>query len=156
MPSRRAAVLGGTALALVLASTAAGTAWAAGPSSTPSTGSPAGAATPATGAGKTGARTRSGGPLMGLEHGTLVVRRGGADRTVALQRGTVTAVSATSLTVVSRDAFSGTYALTSTTKVRTVSPTGGSAATAAALHVGDRVGLRAVAGNATLVRDRGK
>jgi len=58
-----------------------------------------------------------GGPGRAL-HGEAVVGDGkGGFRTVAFQRGEVTAVSPTSLTVKSADGFSRTYALTAATKV---------------------------------------
>jgi hypothetical protein len=60
-----------------------------------------------------------GGPgLLGALHGELVVpKQGGGYQTVLVQRGTVTAVSSTSITVKSQDGFATTYAVTSATVV---------------------------------------
>jgi hypothetical protein len=66
-----------------------------------------------------GVRLGRRGLLQRLEHGQLTLQtpRGG-ERTVDLQRGTVDAVSPTSITVVSPDHFTRTYAVRATTRVR--------------------------------------
>jgi hypothetical protein len=51
-------------------------------------------------------------------HGQVTVKTKDGTKTVAVQRGTVTAVSATSLTVKSTDGFTQTWALNDDTKVR--------------------------------------
>ena len=86
-------------------------------------------------------------------HGQATVRDGAADSTatkeVFVQRGAITEVSATSLTVASTDGFSRTYVLNAETTVRTPD----------ALATGDTVGVTAdLAGttaNATVVVERG-
>jgi hypothetical protein len=55
--------------------------------------------------------------LRGAVHGEFVVPDGTGWRTVAVQRGTVTAVSSTSLTVKSKDGYTRTYVLTAKTLV---------------------------------------
>jgi hypothetical protein len=56
----------------------------------------------------------AGGPV----HGEFVVPNGsGGFRTVVVQRGEVTAVSATQITVLSKDKFTATYAVTADTMV---------------------------------------
>jgi hypothetical protein len=77
-------------------------------------------------------------------HGEAVVGDGkGGFRTVAFQRGEVTAVSATSMTVKSADGFSRTYTLNSTTKVNR------GRATVGDIRAGHRVAVRAVVAGAT-------
>jgi len=72
-------------------------------------------------------------------HGEVVVGDGkGGFRTVAFQRGEVTAVSATAITVKSADGFSRSYALTATTKVNR------GRATVGDIRTGHRVAVRAV------------
>lgn len=61
---------------------------------------------------------RHGGLLRALEHGELTLRGRNGDRTVDLQRGTASAVTATALTVTSHDGFTATYTVTPRTKVR--------------------------------------
>lgn len=59
-----------------------------------------------------------GGPGMrGAVHGEFVVPDGAGWRTIAVQRGVVTAVSSTSLTVKSKDGYTKTYVITATTMV---------------------------------------
>ena len=70
-------------------------------------------------------------------HGEFVVQtKEGATKTVAVQRGEITAVDADSVTVKSTDGFEQTWALTENTRVRK----NGETADAAALAVGDWVG----------------
>jgi hypothetical protein len=58
------------------------------------------------------------GGLGGAIHGQVTVpKSGGGYQTVDVQRGTVTAVSQTSITVKSADGFSATYAVASSTEV---------------------------------------
>jgi hypothetical protein len=56
--------------------------------------------------------------LVGMVHGQLTVpKSGGGYQTVDVQSGTVSAVSASSVTVNSKDGFTATYAVTSSTAV---------------------------------------
>ena len=57
-----------------------------------------------------------GGPF-GAVHGQFVVPKSGGYQTVDIQRGSVTAVSATSITVKSADGFTKTYQVVSSTNV---------------------------------------
>ncbi len=88
-----------------------------------------------------GARQHHGRPgpvrraLRGLEHGEFVVRTADGHQTVHIQRGTITAVSATAMTVKSRDAFTETWTIGADTKIRRERKP----ATASALKVGDWV-----------------
>jgi len=60
---------------------------------------------------------RLGGALGAVQHGEVTVRDGsGADVVMTIQRGTVSASSASSLSVRSPDGFVGTYAVDSTTR----------------------------------------
>lgn len=73
-------------------------------------------------------------------------------------RGTVTAVSATSITVKAADATSQTYVVTSTTKVHRKGDAKGQAGTIAQVKVGDEVGVLGTGTStltATHVMDRG-
>lgn len=81
--------------------------------STPSTPS-SGASTPADGPSKHKHR----GLLARAEHGQVTVRTKTGTEVLDLQRGLVTAVSPTSITVKSQDGFTTTYVVSSTTKVR--------------------------------------
>ncbi len=68
-----------------------------------------------------------GGPgVRGALHGELTVPQtdGTGTQVVLVQSGTVTAVSKTSLSVKSTDGFTATYAITSTTRVRTAGDAG--------------------------------
>jgi hypothetical protein len=58
------------------------------------------------------------GLLDRAEHGQVTVRAKTGTEVIDLQRGLVTAVSPTSITVKSQDGFSATYVVNSTTKVR--------------------------------------
>lgn len=77
------------------------------------------------------------GTLRRVEHGEVVVATKNGARTVDVQRGTVTAAGATSLTVRSRDGFSQTWRITATTRIRKDRHRVG----ATVLKVGDRVGV---------------
>lgn len=60
---------------------------------------------------------RLGGALGAVQHGEVTVRdSSGADVVMTVQRGTVTAASASSVTVKSADGFTATYSLDSTTR----------------------------------------
>lgn len=129
MVKRTKTVIAGGALAL--AGTGAGIALAQ--TTTP--------AAPSTGTG-TGTGTHAGKHHAGLravEHGELTVHTKTGDKVVDVQRGVVTAVDATSVTVKSTDGFSATYTLDSTTKVHKDKK----AAAASGVTVNDRVRLEA-------------
>jgi hypothetical protein len=113
---------------LALAGIGGGVAFAAG-GSTPSVATPAASATHH----KAGLARRA-------EHGELTVRAGKGTQVVDVQRGQVTAVSPTSVTVRSKDGFSATYVVGSSSKVRAAKK----AASISAVKTGDRVGVVAV------------
>lgn len=81
-------------------------------------------------------------------HGSLTVDTGDGTAVVDVQRGELTAASATSITVRSTDGFTATYALDAGTAVRRDRD----AAQPADLAVGDTVMVRADAGTADVVR----
>jgi hypothetical protein len=74
-----------------------------------------------------------------VEHGQFTVRTKQGDRVVDVQRGQVTAVSATSVTVRSGDGFTATYTVAGTSKVRDQKKS----ATIGAVHDGDHVAVLA-------------
>ena len=86
-------------------------------------------------------------------HGEVTLR-GKQHRVVVFQRGEVTAVSATALTVRSVDGFSASYRVTAETKIRHRRVQ----ASIAQVAVGDRVRVRAVQSGstaaATMIRER--
>ena len=135
MVKRTKTVIAGGALALALAGTGAGIALAqttttpAAPSTSTGSGAHAGK--------DHGGKHHSG--LKAVEHGELTVHTKTGDKVVDVQRGVVTAVNATSVTVKSTDGFSATYALDSTTKVHKDKK----AATVGDVAVNDRVRLQA-------------
>ena len=112
------------------------------------------AAQPASGPGSGPAGRHGGmgrrGVIAHLEHGQLTLRVKGGDRTVDLQRGTVSAVTPTSISVTSPDSFARTYTIDSSTKVRTRS----GLASVSAVHKGDNVFVVASAGRALRILDR--
>lgn len=92
------------------------------------------------------------GLLARLEHGQLTLQTKQGDRTIDLQRGTVSSVSPTSISVTSPDKFAGTYTIDSSTKVRT--RTG--LVSASSIHTGDTVLVVATAGKALRILDRAR
>lgn len=90
------------------------------------------------------------GLLNRIEHGELTVRTRQGDRTVDLQRGVVSAVSPTSISVTSPDKFAGTYTVDSSTKVRTSS----GLMSISAVHTGDQVFVVASGGKAIRILRR--
>ena len=96
------------------------------------------------GGGMMGGMHGRGGPGMGLGmggaiHGTFVTpKQGGGYQTVDTQRGTVTAVSTTSITVKSSDGFTKTYVVTADTIVNATRDG------IASVKNGDEVGVMAV------------
>jgi hypothetical protein len=96
-----------------------------------------------------GFRIRLGGVGLGMrfgsiEHGQVTVRKNGADETIDIQHGTVSAVSSTSITVKSTDGFTDTYAVSSDTIVDAESAGIGSVKT------GDNVYVSATTSGSTL------
>jgi len=99
--------------------------------------------------GSAAATGRRAGLLRSVLHGTFTVQGASGPTEVTLQRGRVTAASATSITVASSDGFSATYAITSATIVKRDR----AAVTGDKLVVGDTAVVRASAGTASVVRD---
>ena len=93
---------------------------------------------------------RAAGMLRGVLHGELTVKADSGTKVVDLQRGKLTAASATSITVASTDGFTATYAVSSSTTVHKARQ----AVHASSLAVGDEVLVRATGGTATVVRTR--
>lgn len=84
------------------------------------------------------------GGLGGAIHGQFTEpKAGGGYQTVAVQRGTVTVVSSSSITVKSADGFSATYAVSSSTEVNAI------AAGIGTVKVGDTVDLTATVSKGT-------
>lgn len=84
------------------------------------------------------------GGLGGAVHGQVTVPKpGGGYQTVDVQRGTVTAVSSSSITVKSADGYSATYVVSSSTEVNA------QAAGIGTVKVGDTVGLMATVSGRT-------
>jgi hypothetical protein len=90
------------------------------------------------------------GMLARLEHGQLTLKTKQGDRTVDLQRGTVSSVTPTSISVTSPDKFAGVYTVDSSTKVRTR----GGLVGISSVHKGDRVFVVASGGKALRILDR--
>lgn len=152
----KTAVAVGT-LALALAGTGAGVAAAqtttpaAPPTST--TTAPHPAPHPAPHAGKHHGKHH--GQMRAVEHGELTVHTKAGDKVIDVQRGVVTAVNASSVTVKSTDGFSATYTVDTATKVHKDKK----AAATSNITVNDRVRLQAVktatAVTAQRIGDRG-
>ena len=148
--TRRIAVAGAWVASGAIAATAlTGVAFASGNGS--HAGAAATTASTATDAsvGSAAATGRRAGLLRSVLHGTFTIQGASGPTEVTLQRGRVTAASATSITVASSDGFSATYAITSSTVVKRDR----AAVTGDKLVVGDTALVRASAGTATVVRD---
>jgi hypothetical protein len=124
------ALVAGTAV-LALAGVGGGVAFAAGDSPTP-------APTPAP-----AQHHKAHNALNRVEHGRLTLRTKHGDRVLDVQRGRVTAVSPTSVTVRSADGFTSAYGIGKTTELRSH----GKTTTIADVHTGDRVRVRATSTN---------
>jgi hypothetical protein len=120
-----------------------------GPTASPAAVSAAGSTGPAGALGAAGTGRRAG-ALKNLLHGQFTMTAGDGTKVVDVQRGRLTAASATSLTVVSTDGFSATYAVSSSTTVRKARQT----VPVSSLAVGDDVVVRASGGTAVVVRTR--
>jgi hypothetical protein len=141
-----AGALGATAVTgLAFASDGASGTTSGQPQSVAATG-----ATGGTGAPSGTAAGRRAGMLRSVLHGELTVAGTDGTKVVDLQRGKLTAASATSITVASSDGFTASYAVNATTVVRKARQT----VPASALAVGDEVLVRATGGHATVVRTR--
>ena len=82
--------------------------------------------------------------MGGALHGTFVIAKsGGGFQTISTQRGTVKAVSSTSITVVSQDKFTQTYVVTADTNVNAARDGIGS------VSVGESVGVMATVSGST-------
>jgi len=88
--------------------------------------------------------------LNRLEHGEITVRTGSGDRTLDVQRGAVTAVSPTSITVKSQDGYTHSYAVNQTTRVRS----GKARGSIGDVHSGDEVFVVGSAGDALRILAR--
>src|SRR3954454_7777150 len=113
------------------------------------------AAQPSPGPGAGHAKGRLGGMarrglLAHLKHGQLTLQTKKGDRTVDLQRGTVSSVSPTSIAVTSPDKFADIYTVDSSTKVRTRA----GLVSISSVHKGDKVFVVATAGKALRILDR--
>jgi hypothetical protein len=126
-----AAILGAGGVAMAATSSGSATTPSTGPSNTAS---PNGTTAPAT------AKARRANRLERRTlHGTFVTKgKGNTFVTHDVARGTVSAISATSISVQTADGLTETYAVGNATKVRT-HPKGakGAASTISAVHVGD-------------------
>ena len=79
---------------------------------------------------------RLGAGIGNVEHGQVTIRKkNGTDETIDVQRGTVTAVSSTSITVKSTDGFTDSYAVSSSTIVDAESAGIGSVKTGDTVYV---------------------
>jgi hypothetical protein len=137
MKRTKGALIAGTA-ALAMAGVGGGIAFAA--NSTPST------TTTSPTAPTTGHQHRA---AARVEHGQLTVRTKTGDQLLDVQRGQVTAVSPTSVTIRSQDGFTATYGVSSTSTVRVQKK----ASTIANVHTGDQVAVAAVhSGNTDTIR----
>jgi hypothetical protein len=97
------------------------------------------------------AHHRAHGLLRKAEHAEVTVRTKQGDKVIDVQRGQVTAVSPTSVTVRSKDGFSATYKVAGTSKVRSKKK----AATIAAVHDNDRVVVVASSSTVRRLADAG-
>ncbi|MGT2463931.1 DUF5666 domain-containing protein [Sinomonas atrocyanea] len=135
--TRRALVIGALGVALVGGGGAA--VWAAStPSPSPSAPSQGSHPSPLKGGHGQGLMARGG------LHGEVTVKRAdGTYVTLVGQRGTVTEVTGTKLTVKSEDGYTHSYVLDGSTKFRSASDPKGPALKASDLKVGDEVAVRA-------------
>jgi len=136
MKRTKGALIAGTAV-LAMAGVGGGIAFAADSTPTPSSPAPA-------------AQQHKARGLVGrVEHGQITVRTKTGDQVLDIQRGQVTSVSATSVTVRSTDGFTATYAVSGTSTVRVQKKT----STIADVHNGDQVAVAALhTGNTDTIR----
>lgn len=139
MMSRLARLVTAGVLATGLGAGALGVASAGTPAPSTSAGSPAPVA-----------KDHHKGLLKRTLHGTFAVQRKGAVATVSIQRGEITAVSASSITLKSKDGYLGTYAVSKDTKLRA----SGAPAAASAFKTGMRATVFAVKSGSAFVAQR--
>lgn len=152
MKRTKIALVAGTAL-LALVGVGGGVAFAAGgdggaPATDASLTAATASTTPSTGTTPKAHKAKS--LLDRVEHGEVTLHTKKGDETLDIQRGQVSAVTATTVTVRSADGFTATYTLGSGSKVLSK----GKAATIGAVHDGDRVAVRATNSASTLTVDR--
>lgn len=136
--ARRALIIG--ALGVTLAAGGGAAVWAA---STPSP-SPSSPSAPQSTPSKAPTRHGAGIEGHGGLHGEVTVKRSdGSYVTLVSQRGTVTEVTDSKLTVKSEDGYTHSYVLNSSTKIRSASDPKGAALKASDLKAGDEVAVRA-------------
>ena len=136
-------------VALALAGTGAGVAVAqTSPTPAPSTNAAPNGAAPNNNAPKAhapGAKKHAKGLLARVEHGEFTTHTTSGDKVLDVQRGTVSAVDADTITVKSTDGFTATYTINPTTKVHKDKK----AAQVSQIAVNDRVQLVAVKSGST-------
>ena len=159
MVKRTKTMVAAGTLALALAGTGAGVAAAQTTSnpSAPTTAANPAPTSPAPGAKHPGTHTGTGthtgkhrGGLRRVEHGEFTVHTKTGDKVVDVQRGVVTAVNASSVTVKSTDGFSTTYTIDPTTKVHKDKKT----AAVSQIATNDRVRVHAIKAGSTLTAQR--
>ncbi len=129
-------------LAAALGAGALGVASAAAPAPTTS---PEPSASPA----KAGPHPTKG-LMRRVAHGEFVVRQKGGFTTIAVQRGRITAVSATSITVASQDGYVRSYVVNADTKVRSK----GTTVAVGALKAGEQAMIRSTKTGTTYTATR--
>jgi hypothetical protein len=143
MTKRTKLVLAAGAAALALAGVGGGVAFASGGTSGTST---APASSAAATAGTTPAHPHRPRALLSrVEHGEVTVATKKGDQVIDVQRGQVTAVNPTSVTVRSADGFTGTYTVAGSSKIRV----NRQASSITDVHDGDRVALTALRSGGT-------
>jgi len=137
MKRTKGALIAGTAV-LAMAGVGGGIAFAADSTPTPSSPAPAAAQ-----------QHKARGLVGRVEHGQITVRTKTGDQVLDIQRGQVTSVSATAVTVRSTDGFTAMYAVSGTSTVRVQKKT----STIADVHNGDQVAVAALhTGNTDTIR----
>lgn len=133
-------------LAAALGAGALGVASAASPAPT----TPAPSSSPAKAGKQAQAKHAANGVLRRVAHGEFVVRQKAGFATIAVQRGEITAVSATSITLASKDGYSHSYIINTATKVRSK----GQTVAVGELKTGQRAMVRATKTGATFTATR--
>jgi hypothetical protein len=137
MKRTKGALIAGTAV-LAMAGVGGGIAFAA--NSTPTTTTPSPSAPH---------QHKARGLVGRVEHGQVTVRTKTGDQVLDIQHGQVTSISATSVTVRSKDGFTATYGVSGTSTVRVQKKV----STIANVHTGDQVAVAALhSGNTDTIR----
>lgn len=137
MKRTKGALIAGTAV-LAMAGVGGGIAFAA--NSTPTTTAPSSSAPH---------QHKTRGLVGRVEHGQVTVRTKTGDQVLDIQHGQVTSISATSVTVRSKDGFTATYGVSGTSTVRVQKKV----STIANVHTGDEVAVAALhSGNTDTIR----